>query len=233
MQVRYQSALRPEPWKGRKGNGPRGPMQDLSPRLLGIPPHRGLSVRTSQRIAIAALSCCQCAWHNENPNIQRSLRNFRWTSLSPSLCFRVPETPGWRNWQTRWTQNPVPARECGFDPHSGHHQQRTRSRSGFFAARAQQAYRPKQEGVTQPPRIFFGHFERFSGHCVSPRCKRVCKASTSLVCSLISRLKRPGNRALQPFLEIAFRAKSQRPKESRELIPHILNVLRTAASLPA
>ena len=24
--------------------------------------------------------------------------------------------PAWRNWQTRRTQNPFPARECGFDP---------------------------------------------------------------------------------------------------------------------
>ena len=24
--------------------------------------------------------------------------------------------PAWRNWQTRWTQNPVPARACRFDP---------------------------------------------------------------------------------------------------------------------
>ena len=28
--------------------------------------------------------------------------------------------PLWRNWQTRWTQNPVPAREYGFDPHRRH-----------------------------------------------------------------------------------------------------------------
>ena len=32
----------------------------------------------------------------------------RWTSGAPSLSFRFPQTPGWRNWQTRWTQNPVP-----------------------------------------------------------------------------------------------------------------------------
>jgi hypothetical protein len=25
-------------------------------------------------------------------------------------------SPEWRNWQTRWTQNPVAARPCGFDP---------------------------------------------------------------------------------------------------------------------
>src|SRR5438034_8019945 len=24
--------------------------------------------------------------------------------------------PAWRNWQTRWTQNPVAARPCGFEP---------------------------------------------------------------------------------------------------------------------
>ena len=24
--------------------------------------------------------------------------------------------PAWRNWQTRWTQNPVPSRACRFDP---------------------------------------------------------------------------------------------------------------------
>ncbi len=28
--------------------------------------------------------------------------------------------PGWRNWQTRRTQNPVLAREWEFDPPSGH-----------------------------------------------------------------------------------------------------------------
>src|SRR5262249_55048282 len=28
--------------------------------------------------------------------------------------------PKWRNWQTRRTQNPVPERACGFDPHLRH-----------------------------------------------------------------------------------------------------------------
>lgn len=27
----------------------------------------------------------------------------------------IPNVPEWRNWQTRWIQNPVPAREWGFD----------------------------------------------------------------------------------------------------------------------
>src|SRR3954467_5760390 len=32
-------------------------------------------------------------------------------------CETVSSTaPAWRNWQTRWTQNPVIARSCGFDP---------------------------------------------------------------------------------------------------------------------
>ena len=26
------------------------------------------------------------------------------------------QKPAWRNWQTRWTQNPVAARSCGFEP---------------------------------------------------------------------------------------------------------------------
>src|SRR5438046_10311978 len=25
-------------------------------------------------------------------------------------------SPAWRNWRTRWTQNPVAARPCGFEP---------------------------------------------------------------------------------------------------------------------
>jgi hypothetical protein len=32
------------------------------------------------------------------------------------------DMPGWRNWQTRRTQNPVLAREWEFDPPSGHHE---------------------------------------------------------------------------------------------------------------
>ena len=28
--------------------------------------------------------------------------------------------PLWRNWQTRWTQNPVVATPCGFDSHRRH-----------------------------------------------------------------------------------------------------------------
>ncbi len=30
--------------------------------------------------------------------------------------------PLWRNWQTRWTQNPVVATPCGFDSHRRHTQ---------------------------------------------------------------------------------------------------------------
>src|SRR5579864_7754765 len=35
-------------------------------------------------------------------------------SISPAL--HCCNTPAWRNWQTRWTQNPVIARSCGFEP---------------------------------------------------------------------------------------------------------------------
>src|SRR5881392_456035 len=33
--------------------------------------------------------------------------------------------PAWRNWQTRWTQNPVLARVCGFEPLRRHHLRRS------------------------------------------------------------------------------------------------------------
>ena len=38
--------------------------------------------------------------------------------LSFALEFVVSifPSPAWRNWQTRWTQNPVIARSCGFEP---------------------------------------------------------------------------------------------------------------------
>src|ERR1700719_4363859 len=32
------------------------------------------------------------------------------------FCSLISSPPAWRNWQTRWTQNPVIARSCGFDP---------------------------------------------------------------------------------------------------------------------
>ena len=38
---------------------------------------------------------------------------------SPSRCriIRGLPKPKWRNWQTRWIQNPVPSGECGFESH--------------------------------------------------------------------------------------------------------------------
>ena len=109
----------------------------------------------------------------------RRPRKIRWTSPTPSLCFRVSETPGWRNWQTRWTQNPVPARECGFDPHSGHHLE-TRRMAGFlFPGRAGIGAYSLQPTINGIVAEFRGDFERSAPHCVSPLRKRVCKASTS------------------------------------------------------
>jgi hypothetical protein len=78
-----------------------------------------------------------------------------------------------------------------------------------------------------------GNFERFESVCVSPRRKRVYKASTTLVCSLISRLKRPGNRALQPFWGTEFRGGAKLVSDSSKKLPPSLNVPPHAASLPA
>src|SRR5437762_3268402 len=34
--------------------------------------------------------------------------------VAASKIRMFPNSPAWRNWQTRWTQNPVIARSCGF-----------------------------------------------------------------------------------------------------------------------
>ena len=47
------------------------------------------------------------------------------TPLSPvqiRLPPPYPNLPAWRNWQTRGTQNPVPSRECRFDPDRRYHE---------------------------------------------------------------------------------------------------------------
>ena len=51
--------------------------------------------------------------------------------------------PGWRNWQTRRTQNPVLAREWEFDPPSGHHLNNDdQPREKMFGRDGGQAFRP-------------------------------------------------------------------------------------------
>src|SRR5215204_4520677 len=62
-------------------------------------------------------------WHSSRAFVG----NKRGRRIDPSRRFLLEGTgcawclPGWRNWQTRRTQNPVPAREWEFDPPSGHH----------------------------------------------------------------------------------------------------------------
>lgn len=44
---------------------------------------------------------------------KRRMYNFVRNREVQIAIFSMPE---WRNWKTRGTQNPVPARACGFDP---------------------------------------------------------------------------------------------------------------------
>jgi hypothetical protein len=37
------------------------------------------------------------------------------------VCAILDASPGWRNWQTRRTQNPVAARPCRFDSYARHY----------------------------------------------------------------------------------------------------------------
>src|SRR6266481_10070519 len=43
------------------------------------------------------------------------LRILAFFAARATYCL-LPQMPTWRNWQTRWTQNPVLATVCGFDP---------------------------------------------------------------------------------------------------------------------
>jgi hypothetical protein len=46
---------------------------------------------------------------------------FGYTGYSAELCYYSAfDVPGWRNWQTRRTQNPVTARSCRFDSYARH-----------------------------------------------------------------------------------------------------------------
>ena len=63
-----------------------------------------------------------------------------WVGAQPLRMSRT--SPEWRNWQTRWIQNPVPARACGFESHLRHCRKLTWSnfprriiRPGLFSAR--------------------------------------------------------------------------------------------------
>ena len=44
----------------------------------------------------------------------------RGTRTRPPVALPCGRPPGWRNWSTRWTQNPLPARACGFESRPGH-----------------------------------------------------------------------------------------------------------------
>jgi hypothetical protein len=58
--------------------------------------------------------CCQqfIGTHNETLSVAMQ------KPLSFAFDFVASDflSPAWRNWQTRWTQNPVAARPCGFEP---------------------------------------------------------------------------------------------------------------------
>src|SRR5229473_219588 len=41
-------------------------------------------------------------------------------SRTRDTCAILDASPGWRNWQTRRTQNPVAARPCRFDSYARH-----------------------------------------------------------------------------------------------------------------
>jgi hypothetical protein len=55
-------------------------------------------------------------------------KKIRWTTFGPELRCASLLKPGWRNWQTRWTQNPVDNIRVGSTPTPG-----TKPRGGFWS----------------------------------------------------------------------------------------------------
>ena len=53
----------------------------------------------------------------QSPHLKRNFRPSKSLAIvAAPLYLRCSLKPAWRNWQTRWTQNPLSARACGFDP---------------------------------------------------------------------------------------------------------------------
>ena len=74
----------------------------LEPVRLGQPSARCCGPTPSrEKCAFATPTKSLCS---EALELRRGRRSFRFL------------LPAWRNWQTRWTQNPVIARSCGFEP---------------------------------------------------------------------------------------------------------------------
>ena len=68
--------------------------------------------------------------------------------LDSSRIIPTIESPEWRNWQTRWTQNPVLARECGFDSLLRHPQYNQRFLNEHII---HCRFPPRNNAITCPP----------------------------------------------------------------------------------
>ena len=86
--------------------------------------------------------------------------------------------PKWRNWQTRRTQNPLPARACGFEPHLRHRSTRPLPVSPRHSAdrdphrrRRRARAQPVHQGGRQP-----GRARRARGRRAPPRLGRAAPA---------------------------------------------------------
>jgi hypothetical protein len=99
---------------------------------FGLPACRNRKVLMSRLInALVNLEFCPISNRGKKlPPAQRNSLHFL-EATSPdagwadevlaALVVFLKAVPGWRNWQTRRTQNPVTARSCRFDSYARHH----------------------------------------------------------------------------------------------------------------
>src|SRR3954447_11227948 len=106
-------------------SSPRSPGR-LVPAIGGAPRHGG-DHGVQPGAVPAAGEECDPSRHGRNPTglLQALPQGARRMRMLAAL--RSRGRPKWRNWQTRRTQNPVPERACGFDPHLRHLQRGARA----------------------------------------------------------------------------------------------------------
>src|SRR6202035_4961941 len=82
-------------------------------------------------------------FNSVTPELLQLLNSSPLRLVVKSLLVCSSQKPTWRNWQTRWTQNPVHASECGFDP-----LRRQSAISGFSGFAAQATAKKWQSAVS-------------------------------------------------------------------------------------
>jgi hypothetical protein len=141
--------------------------------------------------------------------------------------------PGWRNWQTRRTQNPVPARECRFDPDLGYHLEKTleNERNVDQDTKAMSKFSDflsEKKVDTRRLLVASRHVEHSTPEDRSIKlAKRRAKAGDESAKELAAKKPRSGRALTRPTLERALRGDSLSRKQRGRLVRAVNAVLES------